>query len=54
VTWLGWRLRHFFVPGSISSDQISVTAMIFGAIAGAVIASLAMYAPWGPKPSPNR
>jgi hypothetical protein len=44
VTWLGWRLRYHFVPGSISSDEISVTAMIFGATTGAVVAGLAMYA----------
>jgi hypothetical protein len=44
VTWLGWRLRYHFVPGSISDDQISITGMIFGAIAGAVVAGLAMYA----------
>jgi hypothetical protein len=44
VTWLGWRLRYLFVPGSISDDQISITGMIFGAIAGAVVAGLAMYA----------
>jgi hypothetical protein len=34
----------YFVPGSISDDQISITGMIFGAIAGAVVAGLAMYA----------
>ena len=44
VTWLGWRLRYHFVPGSISDDQISITGMIFGAIAGAAIAGLVMYA----------
>jgi hypothetical protein len=44
VTWLGWILRYHFVPGSISSDQISITGMIFGAITGAVIANLAIYA----------
>ena len=43
VTWLGWRLRYQFVPGSISDDQISITGMIFGAIAGAVVAGLAVY-----------
>jgi hypothetical protein len=44
VTWLGWILRYHFVPGSISSDQISITGMIFGAITGAVVANLAIYA----------
>jgi hypothetical protein len=44
VTWLGWRLRYLFVPGSISSDQISITAIIFGAVVGATIADLTMYA----------
>jgi hypothetical protein len=44
VTRLGWILRYHFVPGSISDDQISVTGMIFGAITGAVIANLAIYA----------
>jgi hypothetical protein len=44
VTWLGWRLRYHVVPGSISDDQISITGMIFGAIAAAVVAGLAMYA----------
>ena len=44
VTWLGWILRSQFVPGSISDDQISITGMIFGAITGAVIANLAIYA----------
>ena len=34
VTWLGLILRYLFVHGSISDDQISTTAMIFGAIAG--------------------
>jgi hypothetical protein len=43
VTWLGWRLRYHLVPWSISDDQISITGMIFGAIAGAVVAGLAMY-----------
>ena len=56
VTWLGWRLRYYFLPWSISSDQISVTAMFFGAITGAVVAGFAMYAtrsrriPDGPIP----
>jgi hypothetical protein len=44
VTWLGWRLRYLFVPWSISSDDISITAMIFGAITGATVAGLAMCA----------
>ena len=44
VTWTGWRLHYHFVPGSISDDQISITGMIFGAIAGAIAAGLAMYA----------
>jgi hypothetical protein len=44
VTWLGWILRYHFVPGSISDDQISITGMIFGAITGAVVANLAIYA----------
>ncbi len=46
LTWLGWRLRYHFVPWSITSDQdqISITAMIFGAIAGAAIADLAVCA----------
>jgi hypothetical protein len=44
VTWLGWRLRYLFFPWSISSDDISITAMIFGAITGAAVAGLAMYA----------
>ena len=48
VTWLGWRLRCLFVPGSISDDQISITGMIFGAIAGTIVAGLAMY--WFPTP----
>ena len=44
VTWVGWRLRFHFVPWSISDDQISITGMIFGAIAGAAVAGLAVYA----------
>ena len=46
VTWLGWKLRYHFVPWSISSssDDISITAMIFGAITGAAVAGIAMYA----------
>ncbi len=44
VTWLGWILRYHFVPGSVSDDQIAITGMIFGAIAGSVIAALALYA----------
>ena len=44
LTWLGWLLRYHFVPWSITSDQdqISITAMIFGAIASAAIADLAV------------
>jgi hypothetical protein len=50
MTWLSWRLRYHVVPWSISDDQISITGMILGAIAGAVVAGLAMYAtrPTGP------
>ena len=44
VTWLGWRLRYLFVRGNISDDHISITGMIFGALGGAVVAGLAMYA----------
>jgi hypothetical protein len=44
ATGLGRILRSFFVPGSISDDQISITGMIFGAIAGCVVAVMAMYA----------
>jgi hypothetical protein len=46
VTWLGWKLRDQFVPWSFSSssNDISMTAMIFGAITGAVVSGLAMYA----------
>ena len=44
VTWAGWRLRYLLVPWSISDDQISITGMILGAIAGAVVAGFAMYA----------
>jgi hypothetical protein len=44
VAWVGWRLRYHFVPWSISDDQISITGMIFGAIAGAAVAGLVMYA----------
>lgn len=44
VTWTGRLLRCLLVPWSISDDQISITGMIFGAIAGAVVADLAMYA----------
>jgi hypothetical protein len=44
VTWLGWRLRYHFVPGSITSDAVTVSAIIFGAVVGAAIAVLAMYA----------
>jgi hypothetical protein len=44
VTWVGWRLRYYFVPWSISDDQISITGTIFGSIAGAAIAGLATYA----------
>jgi hypothetical protein len=44
VTSLGRILRSVFVSGSISDDQISITGMMFGAIAGAVIANFAMYA----------
>jgi hypothetical protein len=44
VTRFGWILRYHLVPWSISDDQISITAMIFGAITGAAVAGLAMYA----------
>ena len=44
VVWWGWKLRFHLVPWSISDDQIAASGMIFGAIAGAVIAGLAMYA----------
>lgn len=46
VTWLGWRLRYQFVPWSITgdSDEISIMTIIFGAVAGAAVADLAMYA----------
>jgi hypothetical protein len=44
MTWSGRVLRSLFVPWSISDDQISITAIIFGAVAGSVIAALAMSA----------
>jgi hypothetical protein len=44
VTWLGWILRYYFVPHSYSDDEISTTAMIFGAIVGSVIAGVALHA----------
>jgi hypothetical protein len=44
VTWTGRLLRYLLVPSSITDDQISITGIIFGAIAGAVVADLAMYA----------
>jgi hypothetical protein len=44
VTRLGWMLRYLFVPWSISDDQIAITGMIYGAIAGPAVAGLAMYA----------
>ncbi len=44
VTWLGWRLRYLFVPWSLTSDEISIMATIFGAVVGAALADLAMYA----------
>ena len=43
VRWTGRLLRYLLIPWSISDDQISITGMIFGAIAGAVVADLAMY-----------
>jgi hypothetical protein len=43
VTGWGWTLRRNFVPWSISDDEISITAMILGAISGAVIAGVAMH-----------
>jgi hypothetical protein len=50
VTRFGWILRGLLVPWSLSDDQISNTAMIFGAIAGAAVAGLAMYATRGRRP----
>jgi hypothetical protein len=50
VTWVGLILRYFVVPWSISDDQISITGMIFGAVAGCVVAGLAIYAT-RPKPA---
>jgi hypothetical protein len=47
LTWCGGRLRYHLVPWSISADEISITAMIFGSIAGAVIAGLALHATRG-------
>ena len=47
VTRFGWFLRGLLVPWSLSDDQISNTATIFGAIAGAAVAGLAMYATRG-------
>lgn len=44
VAWLCQILRHLFVPWNISDDQISITGIIFGAVAGASIANLVMYA----------
>ena len=43
VRWMGILLRYLLIPWSISDDQISITGMIFGAIAGAIVADLAMY-----------
>jgi hypothetical protein len=44
VIALGRILRAFFVPWSISDDQISTTGILFGAIGGGIIAVLAMRA----------
>jgi hypothetical protein len=44
MTQLGHIIRYYLVPWSVSSDQIAVTGMLFGAIAGAVIAGFSMYA----------
>jgi hypothetical protein len=44
LTGLGGMLRARFVPWTISDDQISTSGMLFGAIAGCVVAELAMYA----------
>ena len=43
VTSRRWEAPLHLLPGSISSDQIAVTAMFFGAITGAVVAGFAMY-----------
>ena len=43
VDWLGLRLRYYLIPHSFSDDQISITGMILGAIAGSVIAGIAMH-----------
>jgi hypothetical protein len=47
VIRFGWILRGLLLPWSLSDDQISSTAMIFGAIAGAAVAGLAMHATRG-------
>jgi hypothetical protein len=54
MTWWGWKLRYTFIPHSFSDDQISITAMILGAITGAVIAGVAMYATRGAKPETGK
>jgi hypothetical protein len=43
VTGLGRIILYCFVPWSISDDQISTTGIVFGAIAGSIVAVLAMY-----------
>ena len=44
VSGAGMILRSRFVPWSISADQISTTGMIFGAVTGCTVASLAIHA----------
>jgi hypothetical protein len=43
LTTLGWGVRYFVVPWSIASDEIAETAMLFGAILGAVVAGAVIY-----------
>ena len=51
VPWLRWRLRNHLVLRSLADDQITITGMIFGAVAGSAVAGLAMYAA---RPRPGR
>ena len=39
----GLMVRYFGLPWSISNDEITNTGMIFGAIAGAIIAGLSLH-----------
>jgi hypothetical protein len=48
----GRMLRNYLVGWSVSDDEIVASGMLFGAIAGGVIAGLSMHLRWSGSPGP--